>query len=221
MKICINPGHTLRGIGSGAVGIKNESEENRVVAREVISLLKIEGHDVIESKVDSASSNIEYLKGCVDIANLNKCDLFVSIHFNSYNKKAEGTEVLVYKNNSEAYNIGLKICDSIQKIGYKNRGVKIRPELYVLNKTTMKAVLIECCFIDNSNDISKYNYKTMARAIVGGIIDNYSYEDNKNESTDLEDIYRVCIGSYKVKANADKSLELAKSKGYKDAFIIK
>lgn len=213
MKICINPGHTLRGTGSGAVGIKNESEENRKVASEVIRLLKNMGHQVVESRVDSASSNEEYLRKCVKVANDSKVDLFISIHFNSYNKSASGVETLVYRANSDAYNVGRRICDRISALGFKNRSVKIRPDLYVIKNTTMSAVLVECCFIDSASDMGRYDYKTMARAIVEGVASR-SDEDGKDR------LYRVCVGSYREKDNANRCLEEARNKGYKDVFIL-
>ncbi|WP_158540674.1 N-acetylmuramoyl-L-alanine amidase [Romboutsia weinsteinii] len=215
MKICINPGHTLRGVGSGAVGIKNESEENRKVASEIIRLLKESGYEVIESRVDSANSNEEYLNKCVKIANGAKADLFVSIHFNSYNKSASGVEALVYEKNNEASKLAGRICESISELGFKNRGVKIRPELYVIRKTTMSAILIECCFIDSSSDMNMYEYRSMARAIVKGITGKSLEADNVSN----EKLYRVCVGSYKEKDNANKRLEDVKNKGYKDSFI--
>jgi N-acetylmuramoyl-L-alanine amidase len=215
MKICVNPGHTLGGPGSGSVGIKNESIENRKVAKEVIRLLRDQGHEVIESIVDKANSQNEYLKRCVDIANKSNCDLFVSIHINAFDGRANGTEVLLHNNSSKCKDEANRICDNISKLGFKNRGVKERPDLYVLRHTKMAALLVECCFIDSDSDMKIYNIENMARAIVEGII-NKKIE----KSHDKDKFYRVCVGSFREKDNAAKMLEEAKDKGYKDAFII-
>lgn len=210
MKICINPGHTLNGEGSGAIGIKNESEENRKVASEVIRLFSNNGYTVIESRVDKASSNKEYLSKCFDIANKSKADLFISIHFNAFDGNAYGVEALIYDDKSGSKEIANKICEKVASLGFRNRGVKKRPELYVLKHTNMKAVLVECCFVDNKGDMNRYDYKTMAKAIVDGIVGN----------VDEERLYRVCIGSYKNKSNADNAVIEAKKNGYKESFII-
>jgi N-acetylmuramoyl-L-alanine amidase len=215
MKICVNPGHTLSGSGSGSVGIKNESVENRKVAKEVIRLLKEQGHDVIESIVDKANSQVEYLKKCTDVANKSNCDLFVSIHFNAFDGRANGTEVLIYNNSSKCKIEANRICENISKLGFKNRGVKERKDLYMLRHTKMPALLVECCFIDSENDMKIYNVGDMARAIVEGIINK-----NIEKSHDKDKFYRVCVGSFRDKDNAAKVLEEAKDKGYKDAFII-
>lgn len=215
MRICVNVGHTLRGSGCGAIGIKNESVENRKVAIEVIDMLKKYGHEVIESKVDYANSNSEYLKNCVDIANKSKAELFVSIHFNSFNKQAHGVETFIYKNNKKASEVGNRIGNSISALGYKNRGVKDGSGLYVIKHTSMTAVLVECCFIDNKEDMSKYDSKKMAKAICQGILNKPI--DETNEVNDVR--YRVCVGSFKDKNNAENFLQEAKQKGYESAFI--
>lgn len=44
MKIGINDGHTLRGAGTGAVGIIKEGEHTRLVGEELRRLLKEKGN---------------------------------------------------------------------------------------------------------------------------------------------------------------------------------
>jgi N-acetylmuramoyl-L-alanine amidase len=215
MKICVNPGHTLSGASSGSVGIKNESIENRKVAREVIRLLKEQGHEIVDATVDKANSQNEYLKRCVDIANKSDCDLFVSIHFNAFDGRANGTEVLIYSSSSRCKDEAKMICENISKLGFRNRGVKERRDLYVLRHTKMPALLVECCFIDSESDMKVYKVEDIAKAIVEGVIDK-----DIDKSRDEDKFYRVCVGSFREKDNADKLLDEVKDKGYKDAFII-
>lgn len=170
MKIAINPGHTLDGQpGSGAVGIKSESLENRKVGDLVISMLKKLGHTVVDCRVDKASSQSAYLKKCVNIANESKADMFVSIHFNALNTSAKGSEVYIYSDRSKVKTSAQNILNEIVKLGFISRGVKSNDGLYVLSNTNMPALLIECCFIDNKTDMSIYNHEAMAKAIVKGI----------------------------------------------------
>lgn len=56
------------------------------------------------------------------------------------------------------------------KLGLVNRGIKRRTDLYYLKSTEAPAILIECCFCDNKEDVSKYNAEKMAKAIVEGIL---------------------------------------------------
>lgn len=53
-------------------------------------------------------------------------------------------------------------------MGFTNRGM-VAKSLIVLNKTAMPSILVECCFVDNQNDYSKYNPDKIATGIVLGL----------------------------------------------------
>ena len=218
MLFTINAGHTLQGKGTGAVGFLNESKENRAVVAHVIKLLKQLGHSVIDCTIDKSDN---YLKEAVAAANKHKADLAVSIHFNSSgDSSANGVETLVYNSSNDYTN---KYANAINKeiaaLGYRNRGIKQRQDLYWLKNTTSKAILIECCFVSNKADSDKYNAVKMAEAIVKGLVGKLP-TNNSNSSTDSsEKLYAVCVGAYS-KVNADRILIEVKSKGYKDAYLI-
>jgi N-acetylmuramoyl-L-alanine amidase len=218
MLFTINAGHTLQGKGTGAVGFLNESKENRAVVAHVIKLLKQLGHSVIDCTIDKSDN---YLKEAVAAANKHKADLAVSIHFNSSgDSSANGVETLVYNSSNDYTN---KYANAINKeiaaLGYRNRGIKQRQDLYWLKNTTSKAILIECCFVSNKADSDKYNAVKMAEAIVKGLVGKLP-TNNSNSSTDSsEKLYAVCVGAYS-KVNADRILLEVKSKGYKDAYLI-
>ena len=169
MIIVINCGHTLKGSGSGAIGLINESEETRTIGKKVISLLKENGHTVINATVDKASSQKVYLENVVDISNGYNADLFLSIHFDALNGKAQGSSIYTYKGSKHIE--AVRILEKLEKIGFKNRGVKNGSELYVVRNTTAKALLIEVCFCDNKNDVNIYkaNIGKIAKAIVEGV----------------------------------------------------
>lgn len=172
MKICINYGHAASGAGTGAVGLLNESNENRNVGKEVVRLLKENSsHTVIVADYNGSNNYVD----SVNYANNQKADLFVSIHFNSGandkngDGKSCGTETLVY-NTSYKHDEAKRIHANIVKLGYRDRKIKSRSDLYVLKNTKMNALLVECCFVDDRDDVNLYNYKTMAKAIAEGIL---------------------------------------------------
>lgn len=177
MIINVHAGHNPDGkVGCGAIGLVKESTENRNVKNEVIRLLRALGHTVYDCTVDNGKSSSDVLQKIVKNCNANKVDLDISIHFNAAakdyngNGKTTGTEVYVYSiADNHSVPVAENICKAISELGYKNRGVKARPDLYVLRKTKAPALLVECCFVDDKDDIALYNYKTMAAAIIKGI----------------------------------------------------
>ena len=211
MKLAINAGHTITGVGTGAVGHINESKENRAVTKLVIQMLKQLGHSVIDCTIDKSDN---YLKDAVNIANNYNVDLAVSIHFNAGG--GTGVETLVYNGHDIPNKYAKSVNKEISSLGYKNRGVKQRPDLYWLKATTAKAILIECCFVDSKEDISKYSAKKMAEAITKGLVGELPLDKTIGEQSDL---YAVCVGAY-TRKNADRILEEVKLKGYKDAYLI-
>ncbi|OSB16679.1 N-acetylmuramoyl-L-alanine amidase [Clostridium sporogenes] len=168
MKIGIDCGHTMFGADYGAVGIKAESNLTREVGTKVISKLQALGHTVIKCYKDTCNSLNDSLSYRTNTANNNNVDLYVSIHFNCYNGSAYGTEVFTY--GGKELQQARAVLNNICSLGYTNRGLKDGSNLYVLRHTKAKAMLIECCFCDNRNDMNRYNAENMANAIVKGLV---------------------------------------------------
>lgn len=172
MKINVHAGHTKQnGNAPGASGIVHESIEDRRIKEEVIRLLKERGHTVYDctSEGDSARNNLYRI---VEKCNAHKVDLDVSIHLNCFNGKAQGTETLIYSSGSKAKAAAKRINNNIVALGFTNRGVKVRSDLYVLHRTKAPALLVETFFCDSRIDCNLYkkvSYKGIAKAIADGI----------------------------------------------------
>ena len=225
MNICINYGHALTGAGTGAVSLKKESEETRCVGKKVVEMLKANSsHQIFVADFNGEDN---YVKA-VAFANANNIDLFVSIHFNcgandtKGNGSTTGTEVLVGHTGSSAYDEAQRIATNISKLGLKNRGVKLRPDLYVLKHTKMGACLVECAFLDDLDDMKVYNANTMAKAITEGILGK-AISDSKPSTevpnTNDKVIYRVVAGSYSVRENAQAQLDKLNKLGIEGCFL--
>ena len=222
MVINVHGGHNPAGmIACGAAGLLNESTEDRKVKDLVINKLRSLGHTVYDCTCDNGSSQGDVLYKIVQKCNTHAANLDVSIHFNAGGGR--GTEVLVYSTSSASpVNTAHNIANSIAELGFKNRGVKTRPDLYVLSQTVAPALLIECCFVDSQEDYNLYNPESMANAIVKGITGIDTKQQVQPEPSQPEQsnkLYRVQVGAFRNKANAENMVKDLKSKGY-DAFIV-
>jgi len=167
MKFGIDMGHNCPPKDIGASGVKQEDDLTKAVGTKLMAKLSAAGHSVISCTPTSASTVNESLKKRVDKANSNAVDIFVSIHFNAFNRKASGSEVFAISNASQA--IARSVLAEIVKLGFNNRGVK-NTGFYVIKNTSMPAILIECCFIDSASDMGKFDAEEMAEAIKVGLI---------------------------------------------------
>lgn len=238
MKINIHAGHNPDGkIACGAIGLIKESTEARKVKDEVIRLLKADGHIVYDCTCDNGTGQSNVLTNIVSKCNSNKVDIDVSIHFNSGsgdkkgNGQTTGTEVFLYSSSSKAKETAERVTKEIAALGFKNRGVKYSTSLYFLRTTFAPAMLIECCFVDDPDDVARYDYQSMARAIAKGIV-GHEIKDNAPAKEDAESkaqgsetptgdnksIYRVQVGAYANKDNAIKLQQRLKDAGF-DAYI--
>jgi N-acetylmuramoyl-L-alanine amidase len=166
MKFGIDMGHNCPP-DTGAKGIKLEDNLTVEVSTKVIAKLRSLGHEAISCKPDRADSVSQSLGRRCNIANRNKVDIFVSIHFNAFNGQANGTEV--FAQTDAARKIAQPVLNEIRKLGFFSRGVKNGSHLYVIKNTNMPAILIECCFIDSAKDMQLYDGEAMASAIVTGL----------------------------------------------------
>ena len=178
LNVGVNDGHTIRGYGSGAVGIIKEGEHTRLVGAEVRKLLKEAGHNAINCTVDSANSVTESLSKIMDQANRQDLDWFISIHFNA----GGGQGVEAYTYNGRQYQDAIDVCSNLNKLGFKNRGVKDGKGLYVIRRTKSKSMLIEVCFVDtdDANHYLQIGYKAIAKAIVEALIGAIKARDRKS-----------------------------------------
>ena len=180
MVIGINCGHTVSGsVGSGAVGILNESDETRRVGYALEELFRKAGDTVVDCTNDRAATVTENLRKICSMANAQKLDLFVSIHLNSGGGK--GCEVYTYGGKKLPQAEG--VLDEMKKLGFTDRGVKDGANLYVIRHTDAPAMLVEVCFVDTPSDARLYTEtgaEKIAEAIYAGITGKAPDEKEEN-----------------------------------------
>jgi len=203
----------------GAVNSERyERDDNLHLAKSVREKLKLQGHTVLMSREEN---NINpALVARIDAANAAKADFFISLHRNSFNTPtANGIEIWVrYNNHAVAAAI---VLESVANIPHQsNRGVKTGNYL-VLYNAQMPAVLLELGFISNTvdNELFDKYLDDYAEAIAKGILAALG-EEWKDESELPEvPLYRVQIGAFALKENAEAFLETVRNMGL-PAFII-
>lgn len=169
MKFGIDIGHNTPP-DTGAKGIvKSEDALTMEVGTLVMSKLEASGHSVVNLRPIAASSVRRSLQQRVNTANLEKVELVVSIHFNaSENHKGHGAEVFAVSAIGKTY--ASSVLTEICKLGFFNRKVKDGSHLRIIEDTAMPAILVECCFCDNQQDVKLYDAESMANAIVRGLV---------------------------------------------------
>ena len=193
--LAIDIGHNVP-YDTGAVGIRKEDELNRLVGNALISKLRGRGIKVVNCTPGTARSLNDSLYQRVKIANNSGATLFVSIHHNAC-PGGYGAEVLCIKNNYQgglSTKVGEAILNELSSIGLRNRGVKDRRDLYVINNTSMPALIVECAFVDSSLDMANYNPEKTAAAIYKGICTALALSENQQPSTNDEEYYIVKYG---------------------------
>lgn len=144
-------------------------------------------------------------------------DFFISIHRNSFPTDNEvfGVESLVYDLSGIKYQMAQDINDQLEAIGFVNLGVKARPNLVVLRRTRMPAVLVEVGFIDSNVDNRLFddNFDDIAQAIASGILDTL-----ESVGVIQNDYYRVQVGAFRNRRYAERLLNELLEQDY-PAFI--
>ncbi len=146
-------------------------------------------------------------------ANQAGVDLFLSIHRNSFptDNEVSGVETLVYDLSGLKYQMAQDINDQLEAVGFVNLGVKERPNLAVLRRTTMPALLVEAGFInsDVDNRLFDDNFQDIAQAIADGVLDTLD-----SEGIIKDDGYRVQVGAFRNRRYAERLLNELLEEGF-------
>ena len=216
-QINISSGHSIN--CQGASDIINEVIEARKVVDRIYELSKAMGIEVYKFH-DTSSSSSQNLVNIANWHNQFKDGIDVSIHFNAYQHTSSsmGTEVCYYSQSQ----LASKVSSAISKAsGLKDRGGKERKELYVLKNTNKPMLLIEVCFCDSSYDVQKYkeNFDNICLAIIQALTGKTTQINNTNNNSNNDHIYRVQVGAYKIKSNAEEMQQKLKKLGI-DSIIV-
>lgn len=150
-KIMIDAGHGGHDPGAKANGLI-EKDLVLTIAKRIKAIL--DGYEDVEVRLTRSTDVFLELVDRAKLANSWKADLFMSIHLNAFNSKAQGFETFIYDGDvypATIANQNVIHAAIIKAIGGTDRGKK-RKNLSVLRNTTMPAILTETAFVDNARD---------------------------------------------------------------------
>lgn len=200
-----------------AYGNTNEKVVCREISAYAEKALKRNGFEVI-----NASGTLS--ARCKEADNWG-ADLYIPIHTNAFDGKVSGTRMFCYRLSGEGY----KACQAIYNVlapltPGKSENIKARPELYEVKTPKAPTVYIEVDFHDVP-DVAKWlieHTKEIGETICKGVCNHYgvTYKaevvETKPETKNT--MYRVQVGAYSVKANAEAMLDKLKKAGF-DGYI--
>ncbi len=230
--VVIDPGHGGNDPGAVYNGRK-EKDDTLNLALAVGNILEENGINVVYTRTSDVYETpfTKATKG-----NEAGADFFISIHRNSSEKPNEynGTSTLIFDNTGIKKEMAANINAELKKVGYNDLGTDIRPNLVVLKRTKMPAILVEAGFINSDKDNALFDeeFYDTADAIAKGILktlrkqeeyvkntsteqkieaykentDNINNDNNMECICDREEIYRVQTGAFENQANADTML---------------
>jgi len=178
-KIYIDQGHNPVNPNAGSEG-NGFREQDLVysIGQLTANLLRQNGFDVRLSRpspqTQLGTSNTSSLAARVNDANSWGADYFLSLHTNASTiESASGSEAFVFRRDSDAEILAGNILEQLNyATGLPNRGVIVRPGLYVLRRTRMPSILLELGFITNPGDaeLMAYSPQLFAAGITNGVL---------------------------------------------------
>lgn len=170
---------------SGKVGINGvlEKDINLSISKKTKKYLEKKGIRVImtrdkdESLAEGEKSNrkVQDMKARVKRINDTKPDLAVSIHQNSYHEESiHGAQVFYYEHSESGEKDARILQEALLAVDLDNtRQVKANTTYYLLKRTEVPILIVECGFLSNQEEAEKLaseDYqKEIAKAIANGI----------------------------------------------------
>ena len=169
--VMLDAGHGGRDPGSVYNG-RQEKDDNLRLTLAVGEQLQNSGIDVEYTRTTDIYES-PYQKALE--ANEAGVDFFISFHRNSSEtpEKYSGVECLLYDLSGEKYRMAENINAQLETVGFVDLGIEARPNLVVLRKTRMPAILVEMGFINSTTDNRLFdrNFDDIVSAIASAVIE--------------------------------------------------
>ena len=181
--IVLDPGHGGLDNGASIAGV-DEAELNLKISFALKEELESRGATVYMTRTDDQDMtrrNYNYSKQDDMYLRALKIDeyqpdLFLSIHLNSSNSSAWGSQVFYYKKSEDGKRLADSIHNQMKTLTGTRKNIS-SSSFYILRATQSLGVLIECGFLSNANERgqlkSRSYHKKLATVISDGIQDYF------------------------------------------------
>lgn len=225
MKICIDAGHFGKYNPSPVDKRYYESEMNWKLHNYLKTALEAYGIEVVTTRSSKDKDLVLESRGKL----AKGCDLFISVHSNACNTESVDYPLACCTVSGRADKIGQALADTVAKVmGTTQRGRILKHKgtdgdwygvLRGAASVAVPGVLLEHSFHTNKKATAwllvDNNLKKLAEAEAQTIANHYGI---KKTATTAKKLYRVQVGAYSNKANAEAMLKKLKAAGF-DAVI--
>lgn len=213
MRILLIAGHGAGDPGACSTinGVKyREADETRYVVSQIFS--ELTNRFLVDVGVYATDRNAYADKKCGALPDevFKGYDYVAEIHFNALkSEKADGytkgCEVYVTQQ-EKSLGVELQIAQRISALGLRNRGVKRKnfDVITAAKRAEVSSALIECCFIDDPDDMEVYlrNRRAMGVAIADAIAAGFGL--TKKPRTNRDIVQQMCGYDDRTMAYLDK-----------------
>ncbi len=176
--VVVDAGHG--GHDPGKIGVNDAAEKdiNLAIAHLVKGGLEQEGIQVVMTREDDTAEETKLgdMRKRVSLINEVLPDITVSIHQNSYpDGSVCGPQVFYFEESEVGMGAATVMQEELKKLEAENaREIKANDNFYMLKKTLVPTIIVECGFLSNALDAEKLvteeYQKQMADTICQGII---------------------------------------------------
>ena len=206
-KVMIDAGHGGTKDPGAVFEDRMEKDDTLRLALAVGRILEENGVNVVYTRSTDVYDT-PYQKA--EMGNEAGADYFVSLHRNA-----------AYKTGRESEQLADSIQRELARTGYVDLGVIERPDLIVLRKTQMPAVLVEVGFIDNPEDNKRFDaqFDEIAAAVASGILNVIDDDMDRRPVEESDYYYQIQTGAYRIRSLAEQQLEELRRMGF-PAFLV-
>lgn len=180
-EVVIDAGHGGKDPGKVGVNDALEKDINLKIAKKLKTELESRGISVVMTRKEDRglydenadNKQVQDLKHRVELINEARPLLAVSIHQNSYpSPDVSGAQIFYYKHSKEGEKMASVIQKQLENLkGMKNRPIKENETYYLLKRTEVPTIIVECGFLSNPIEAQKLTEGNYQESVVQAVAD--------------------------------------------------